>query len=233
MLIGMSRWEPHARERLEQAALELFTEHGFGQTSVPQITTRAGLTTRTFFRHFADKREVLFAHEADFPELVAALMVQAPPLLSPMQLIAYGLHAVAALRFEGQRELLRIRQQVISTDDGLIEREMRKYATLSRAVSDGLRDRGTDELSATLTADVAVAVLRVAVTRWLEHGDERPLTELLTETLHALVSVTCERPDGPTGPARHQRASGIDDHDRDCPAHSDRPSPDPHRRTAA
>lgn len=196
MLTRMSRWEPNPRERLEQAALELFTEHGFGQTSVPQITTRAGLTTRTFFRHFADKREVLFAHEADFPELVAALMAEAPPSLSPMQLIADGLHTVAALRFDGQRDLLRIRHQVICSDAGLVEREMRKYATLAAAIADGLRHRGTDELEATLTADIAVTVLRVAVTRWLDHSDERPLTAILTETLNALVSVTCERPDG-------------------------------------
>ncbi len=221
MLTGMSRWDPHARERLEQAALELFTEQGFGQTSVPQITARAGLTTRTFFRHFVDKREVLFAHEADFPELVARLMAEAPPSLSPMQLIGHGLHTVAALRFDGQRDLLRIRHHVISTDEGLIEREMRKYAALSLAIADGLRHRGTDELSATLTADIAVAVLRVAVTRWLDHSDERPLTELLTETLNALVSVTCERPDGPTGPPLEQTAIRIADGDLRGDDHGD------------
>ena len=57
----MGRWEPDARDRLERAALELFVEHGFDPVTVPEITARAGLTTRTFFRHFADKREVLFA----------------------------------------------------------------------------------------------------------------------------------------------------------------------------
>jgi AcrR family transcriptional regulator len=212
MLSRVSRWEPHARERLEQAALELFTEQGFGQTSVPQITARAGLTTRTFFRHFVDKREVLFAHEADFPEIVARLMTQTPPSLSPMQLIADGLHAVAVLRFDGHRDILRIRHHVISTDAGLVEREMRKYAALAAAIADGLRHRGTDELEATLTADIAVTVLRVAVTRWLRQTEDRPLTELLDQTLNALASVTCERPDRTSQP-RRRSIQGVNERD--------------------
>ncbi len=200
-LVRVSRWEPHARERLEQAALELFTEQGFALTSVPQISTRAGLTTRTFFRHFADKREVLFGHEADFPELVAQLMAEAPPSLSPMELIAYGLHTVAALRFDGNRDILRIRHHVITADEGLLEREMRKDAALATAISDALRDRGTDELDATLTAEIAVTVLRIAVTRWLRPSEKRSLADLLDQTLNALVVVTGARPEPATGPA--------------------------------
>jgi len=191
----MSRWEPHARERLEQAALQLFTEQGFGNTSVPQITERAGLTTRTFFRHFVDKREVLFAHEADFPELVAALMAQAPPSLSPMQLISHGLRAVAALRFDGHRDILATRHHVIATDTGLLEREMRKYAALAAAITDCLRRRGTGDIEAVLTADIAVTVLRIAVTQWLDPTENRPLTALLDQTLIALASVTSGPPD--------------------------------------
>jgi hypothetical protein len=57
----MTRWEPNARGRLEQAALALYGERGFENTTVAEIAARAGLTERTFFRHFADKREVLFA----------------------------------------------------------------------------------------------------------------------------------------------------------------------------
>ena len=195
MLPRMSRWEPHPRERLEQAALQLFTEQGFGQTSVPQITERAGLTTRTFFLHFVDKREVLFAHEADFPALVAALMAQAPPSLSPMQLISHGLRAVAALRFDGHRDTLQTRHHVIATDTGLLERELRKYAALAAAITDELRRRGTGELEATLTADIAVTVLRVAVTRWLRPAEDRPLATLLDQTLNAVTYVICGEPD--------------------------------------
>lgn len=78
-----SRWQPNARERLERAAVELFLEQGFAETTVPQITARAGLTTRTFFRHFADKREVLFAVEEEIPGLVARLVAEAPASFWP------------------------------------------------------------------------------------------------------------------------------------------------------
>src|SRR5580692_4264648 len=99
----MSRWQPDARERLERAALQLFTEQGFAATTVPQITARAGLTTRTFFRHFADKREVIFGGD-EIPALATRLMAEAPPSLTPMTLIIRGLRTVAETRFEGRRE---------------------------------------------------------------------------------------------------------------------------------
>lgn len=89
----MSRWQPGARERLERAALELFVEQGFAATTVPGITARAGLTTRTFFRHYADKREVLFAGD-DAPALAARLIAEAPAAMDPMTLITEGLRAI-------------------------------------------------------------------------------------------------------------------------------------------
>ena len=82
----MSRWQPDARERLERAALELFTEQGFAETTVPQITAKAGLTTRTFFRYFADKREVLFSNDEEAAELAARMIAEAPAHLTPMEI---------------------------------------------------------------------------------------------------------------------------------------------------
>src|SRR5438128_1901480 len=119
---GMARWEQGAQERLKKAALELFLERGFDQTTVPQITARAGLTTRTFFRHFADKREVLFAGEEVIPALVADLIAQAPAELAPLAVIRRGLATVATTIFEGRRDYLRQRRIVIDSDDGLRER---------------------------------------------------------------------------------------------------------------
>lgn len=191
----MSRWEPHARERLEHAALELFTEQGFAETTVPQITARAGLTTRTFFRHFADKREVLFAVEEELPALVARLMADAPASLSPMALIDQGLQTVAATRFQGQLEYLRTRNAVIQADEGLRERELRKFSILSEAVNQGFRDRGLDEVTSTLAAQIAVTVFSVSLSRWLDQDTEQPLSELLRDTLEVLRSVTAEPTD--------------------------------------
>jgi len=127
----MGRWQPGARERLEQAALDLFLEQGFTETTVPQITARAGLTTRTFFRHFADKREVLFAGEELVPERVARLMAEAPPSLGPMELITEGLAPTAAEIFEGRGlDYLLRRRAAIDAEPALHERELRKFSLL-------------------------------------------------------------------------------------------------------
>lgn len=182
----MSRWEPNARERLEQAALDLFVEVGFAEATVPQITARAGLTTRTFFRHFADKREVLFAAERELPALVARLLAEAPASLTPLALLERGLQTVALTRFEGNLDYLQTRRAVIQADEGLRERELRKTSVLADAIHQGLVNRGTDELTAALTAQLAVTVLGVSVDRWLDQGGEPPLTELIQDTLRAL-----------------------------------------------
>ncbi len=177
---------------MERAALELFVEQGFTETTVPQITARAGLTTRTFFRHFADKREVLFTVEEEFPALVSGLMADTPASLSPMALIAQGLEIIAVTRFEGQREYLRTRRAVIQADEGLRERELRKLSVLSEAIRLGFRNRGVDELTSTLAAQIAVTVFNVAVSRWLDQDGEQPLSDLVHDTLRALRSVTTD-----------------------------------------
>lgn len=185
----MGRWQPDARERLERAALELFTERGFAATTVPQITARAGLTTRTFFRHFADKREVLFGVEDELPALVAAMMAEAPADLPPMALVEQGLDAVAANRFTGQLDQLRTRRAVVESDKGLQERELRKISVLSEAIRQGFLSRGEDDLTATLAAHLAATVFSVALNRWLDSAGDVPLPELLHETLRALQTV--------------------------------------------
>jgi AcrR family transcriptional regulator len=188
----MSRWEPNARDRLERAAVELFIDQGFAETTVPQITARAGLTTRTFFRHFADKRAVLFAGDEELPALVAQLVAEAPASLSPMMLIAYALETVAATRFEGQRAYLRTRRAVIQGDEGLRERELRRLSALSDAISRGFRDRGFDELTSILAAQLAVTVFSVTISRWLDQDGAQPLSALVHDTLRALRSVTAD-----------------------------------------
>ncbi len=193
----MSRWQPNARERLERAAVELFIEQGFAETTVPQITARAGLTTRTFFRHFADKREVLFARDAELPAVVAQIAADAPASLSPMMLIAHALEIVAATRLEGQLAYLRTRHAVIQADEGLRERELRKLSALSDAISQGFRNRGLDELTSILAAQLAVTVFSVTISRWLDQDGEQPLSELVHDTLRALRSVTADPAEQP------------------------------------
>jgi len=193
----MSRWEPNARDRLERAAVELFIEQGFAETTVPQITARAGLTTRTFFRHFADKREVLFARDAELPAVVAQIAADAPASLSPMMLIAHALETVAATRLEGQLAYLRTRRAVIQADEGLRERELRKLSALSDAISRGFRTRGLDELTSILAAQLAVTVFSVTISRWLDQDGAQPLSALVHDTLRALRSVTADPAEQP------------------------------------
>ena len=181
----MSRWQPDARERLERAALELFAEHGFAETTVPQITAKAGLTTRTFFRHFADKREVLFNNDEDVAQLAARMIAEAPAHLSPMEIIAGGLEQVAASQFSGDVETYTARKAIINSDTGLREREMRKMSALSDALHDGFVARGVDELTASLAAHATTTVFGISIGRWLESDGSVPLPEILRETLDA------------------------------------------------
>ena len=76
--VPVARWKPNARSRLEKAALELYSERGFQQVTVAEIAQRAGLTERTFFRHFADKREVLFPADGQLQELLLSALEKAP-----------------------------------------------------------------------------------------------------------------------------------------------------------
>ncbi|MFE0413801.1 TetR/AcrR family transcriptional regulator [Streptomyces tendae] len=185
----MGRWEPNARGRLEQAALELYVERGYEQTPVAEIASRAGLTERTFFRHFADKREVLFAGSGRLAELCVGAVAAAPPTATPLDAVAAALDAAAGV-FEERGDLVRTRQGVIDANAELRERELIKLASLSAALADALRERGVDELTAGLTAETAVAVLKVAFGRWMDGGQGRPLRPLLSECFDVLRTLS-------------------------------------------
>ena len=168
----MSRWEPNARERLAQAALDLYAERGFEQTTVAEIAKRAGLTERTFFRHFADKREVLFAGGSDLQELMVNGVLGAPASAAPIDAVAAGLRAGGEV-LQQRREFARQRQAVIVASAELQERELIKLASLAAALADALRRRGVAEPAASLTAQAGIAVFRVAFERWVDEGNDR------------------------------------------------------------
>ena len=184
----MSRWRPDARERLQQAALELFAEQGFAATTVPEITARAGLTTRTFFRHFADKREVLFADDADVPAIAAKMMAEAPPSADPLAMLVEGLRIVAETRFEPRKAALRERRELVRTDGSLQERELRKRAAMSEAIQQGFEARGVDAPRATLLAETCVTLISVSLVEWLDRDDDRRLYDIILDTLATLRS---------------------------------------------
>ena len=124
-------------------------------------------------------------------------MANAPASLSPMQVIAHGLQMVAATRFEGRLAYLRARRAVIQANEGLRERELRKLAVLGEAISRGFGQRGVDELTALLAAELAVSVFSVTIRRWLDQEGEQPLSNLVHDTLRALRSVTTDPAEQP------------------------------------
>ncbi|MGV9394606.1 helix-turn-helix domain-containing protein [Streptomyces olivaceus] len=181
----MGRWEPNARGRLEQAALELYVERGYEQTTVAEITARAGLTERTFFRHFADKREVLFGGSGTLAELCVNAVAAAPATATALEATAAALDAAAGV-FEERGDLVLQRQGVIDANAELRERELIKLASLSESLADALRERGVDELAARLAAEAAIAVLKVAFRRWVDAARRPRLRQLLDECFEVL-----------------------------------------------
>ena len=179
---GMGRWEPAARDRLARAAMELFLDRGFDRVTVPEITARAGLTTRTFHRHFADKREVLFVDADQFPSMASRLVRDAPPHLGPMDVVADGLPAFASA-FEGRFEQVKQRKAIIDGHDGLRERELRKMEALVEAIAEPFRRRGVDDRTAAVVAETAVGVVKVALRRWMESTGEEPLHLIMLDAL--------------------------------------------------
>jgi AcrR family transcriptional regulator len=188
MIGDMGRWEPNARGRLEQAALDLFSERGFDATTVKEIAERAGLTERTFFRHFADKREVLFGSSPLQESLVTALDA-GPDTVAPIDAIAVALRVTADLLQE-RRELARRRQAIIDAHTELQERELIKLASLSSALADALRRRGVAEPAASLAAEAGIAVFKIAFVRWVNESNRQDLPELVQDALDELKAVT-------------------------------------------
>ncbi|MFD0631473.1 TetR family transcriptional regulator [Catenulispora yoronensis] len=134
----MSRWPSNSRGRLAQAAMGMFAERGFDQTTVADIAARAGLTERTFFRHFSDKREVLFHGGSHLEEVMTAAVAAAPPDATPLAAVAAGVAAVGPA-FEGGRTGSRLRQSIIETHPDLQEREAAKLCHLGLALAESLR----------------------------------------------------------------------------------------------
>ena len=186
---GMGRWQPNARGRLEQAALELYLERGFEQTTVAEIAKRAGVTERTFFRYFADKREVLFAGAGSLPELLASTVASAPDSAVPIDAVVAALEAAGAL-FEERREFALKRQTIIAANPGLQERELIKLASLASAIAEALRRRGVNDPAASLTAEAGIAVFKIAFGRWINEANQRDLPQLIRESFEQLKVVT-------------------------------------------
>jgi AcrR family transcriptional regulator len=187
----MGRWQPDSRGRLQEAALALYSERGFDQTTAAQIADQAGVTERTFFRHFADKREVIFGGSAVLQEQIVAGVAGAPSAEGPLDAVSRGLDAAAALLGEFRRDLTRQRQAVIAANPELRERELAKLADYADAIAVALLRRGVREPQATMAAEAGMTVLRVALQLWASGEDGRDLAAIMRDAvadLRALAS---------------------------------------------
>ncbi|MGH3732515.1 MAG: TetR/AcrR family transcriptional regulator [Acidimicrobiales bacterium] len=181
----MTRWEPGSRGRLEAAALDLFLEQGFENTTVAEIAERAGLTERTFFRHFSDKREVLFPGEETFQDTITIGAASAPVGLGPLDAAFVGLQSVSGM-LQDRRPYAQKRQKVISANAELRERELIKLQSLSAGLAETMRARGVSDPSAGLIAEVAVAVFKSSFAQWVSPNNTRVLAQVLRESLDEL-----------------------------------------------
>jgi len=188
----MVRWAPDARGRLEQAALQLYRARGFEQTTVADIARHAGVTERTFFRHFADKREVLFSGASTLQQLMVTAVASAPDAAAPINAIAAALEAAAAVLQE-RREFARQRQAIIAANPELHERELIKLAALAAAMAAALRQRGVSDPAASLAAEAGIAVFKIAFERWVDATDQHAFPQLIGEALDELKAVTARR----------------------------------------
>jgi AcrR family transcriptional regulator len=186
----MSRWEPNARARLERAALDLFAERGYDAATVAEIAERAGLTKRTFFRYFTDKREVLFGGQEMLSRALTEGVTAAPGSATPLDAVGPALEAVAPLFDLDRLDIVRQRQSVIAANVELQERELLKGATLARAMADGFRARDLPEPVVQVAAELGLLALRRTFARWAAAENERKFTDLAQEVLAELKSAT-------------------------------------------
>lgn len=190
----MVRWQPGAAERLQTAALELFATRGFEQTTAAEIAEAVGLTERTFFRHFSDKREALFHGQQVLAESFLDGVATAPPSASPLEVVAAALRSASAFFPDERRPHSRLRQSVIDRNPALQERERHKLTTLATTVAAALRARGVGELAATLAAESGVTVFGISFIRWLREGEERSLADITDEVFGELLKLAGEVP---------------------------------------
>jgi AcrR family transcriptional regulator len=186
----MVRWEPGTKERLQAAALELFATRGFEQTTAAEIAQAVGLTERTFFRNFSDKREVLFHGQEQFLKAFVDGVDKAPADASALELIASALHGAASFFPDERRPHSRTRQTVIDQNPALQERELHKLAGLAAALAGALRARGIPEPAATLAAQSAATVFGVAFGQWIGEGETRSLRDITSDVLGELRKLT-------------------------------------------
>lgn len=173
-LADMPRWEPGARERLVLAAVDLFTEQGYDETTVAQIAERAGVTKSTFFRHFPDKRELLVAGQEAMSRLLAEGIAEAAPDASPLDVVAGGIARACTAFGPMSREIAPRLKAAVASSAELQERDALKTVGLAAAMTEALVARGVPEATALVAAELGMLAFKRGFAAWSDahHGPE-------------------------------------------------------------
>ncbi|MFG1642844.1 TetR family transcriptional regulator [Amycolatopsis sp. NPDC049252] len=184
----MPRWEEGSETRMKQAAMELFEEQGFEATSAVQIAERARVTTRTFFRYFPDKEEILFADADHLNEVLVGELLQTPDLTQPLQAV---IRTLTGYDWEalGSRETLHRRSRMIAANPRLLERDLIKQHQMADGFRRALCERGIDPDVAELAAGTGSQIFRTAYRKWLEGQDDTDLTTITGTVLSLLTTI--------------------------------------------
>lgn len=185
----MVRWQPGAPERLQQAALELFAARGYEQTTATEIAQAVGLTERTFFRHFSDKREVLFYGQQLLTDQFLSGIDAVPPNAPSAGLVRSVLRSASTFFPDDRRPYSRMRQSVIDQNPALQERESHKLAVLGARLADAFHARGIDDLTADTAAHATVMVFGVAFAHWIREGERRSFYDLADAVLGEVAAM--------------------------------------------
>jgi AcrR family transcriptional regulator len=183
--------------------MELYRERGFDETAVADIAARAGVTERTFFRHFTDKREVLFGGSSALNDFLVGRIADTPDSMAPMDSVAAALEAVSPL-FAERRPFAKARQAIIAANAALKERELIKLASLASAIAGALRKRGVPDPAATLASETGITIFKLAFERWVHDDRKRDLAHHVREALGELKAVAAG---GARRPARLKKGS--------------------------
>ncbi|XVU29152.1 TetR/AcrR family transcriptional regulator [Actinoplanes sp. CA-054009] len=188
----MARWQPETTQRLVVAAVDLFTEQGYDATTVAQIAERAGVTRSTFFRHFADKRELLVAGQETLSKLLAEGITEAPPGAGPLDAVAVGLERASSAMGPANRELGPRLKAAVAASTELQERDALKSVGLAAAMTAALIDRDVPDPVAHLAAELGVLALKRGYAAWSEgdRDDEKGLAPYALAALGDLRAAT-------------------------------------------
>lgn len=183
----MSRWPDDARERLEAAAFELFALQGYDATTVMQIAERAGLNRATFFRQFADKREVVFGGEDRVSDALTEGIRLAAPESSIMERLQSAFVNADEMLTPEQRLKSRQRVAALASSVEVQERGLLKRSRMTASVAQAFLDAGFDDFDARLGAEIGMLTFSIAMERWLS-ADTRPFSDVAIASLREVAS---------------------------------------------